>query len=42
MPAVLPWLLERANVIHQCGPANEAPLREHTRPCPRTLPGTTY
>ncbi|MEU3569178.1 UDP-N-acetylglucosamine--N-acetylmuramyl-(pentapeptide) pyrophosphoryl-undecaprenol N-acetylglucosamine transferase [Kitasatospora sp. NPDC036755] len=25
--AVLPWLLEQANVIHQCGPANEATLR---------------
>ncbi|WP_030458972.1 glycosyltransferase [Kitasatospora sp. NRRL B-11411] len=24
---VLPWLLEHANVIHQCGPANEAALR---------------
>jgi UDP-N-acetylglucosamine--N-acetylmuramyl-(pentapeptide) pyrophosphoryl-undecaprenol N-acetylglucosamine transferase len=25
--AVLPWLLEHANVVHQCGPANEAGLR---------------
>ncbi|MEU4113314.1 UDP-N-acetylglucosamine--N-acetylmuramyl-(pentapeptide) pyrophosphoryl-undecaprenol N-acetylglucosamine transferase [Kitasatospora sp. NPDC028055] len=25
--AVLPWLLEHANVIHQCGPANETALR---------------
>ncbi|MFF2327739.1 MULTISPECIES: glycosyltransferase [unclassified Streptomyces] len=25
----LPWLLERANVIHQCGPANERELRQH-------------
>lgn len=25
---VLPWLLERANVVHQCGPANEEALRE--------------
>ncbi|BBA95695.1 putative N-acetylglucosaminyl transferase [Actinacidiphila reveromycinica] len=25
----LPWLLERANVIHQCGPANVEPLRRH-------------
>ncbi|MDD1063976.1 UDP-N-acetylglucosamine--N-acetylmuramyl-(pentapeptide) pyrophosphoryl-undecaprenol N-acetylglucosamine transferase [Streptomyces cocklensis] len=26
---VLPWLLERANVIHQCGPANIDGLRRH-------------
>ncbi|HEV2635748.1 MAG TPA: UDP-N-acetylglucosamine--N-acetylmuramyl-(pentapeptide) pyrophosphoryl-undecaprenol N-acetylglucosamine transferase [Actinocrinis sp.] len=26
---ILPWLLARANVIHQCGPANLAALREH-------------
>lgn len=25
----LPWLLERANVIHQCGPDNVGELREH-------------
>lgn len=25
----LPWLLERANVIHQCGPANVVDLRRH-------------
>ncbi|WP_326666600.1 UDP-N-acetylglucosamine--N-acetylmuramyl-(pentapeptide) pyrophosphoryl-undecaprenol N-acetylglucosamine transferase [Streptomyces sp. NBC_00385] len=25
----LPWLLERANVIHQCGPANVEKLRHH-------------
>jgi UDP-N-acetylglucosamine--N-acetylmuramyl-(pentapeptide) pyrophosphoryl-undecaprenol N-acetylglucosamine transferase len=25
----LPWLLERANVIHQCGPANVDDLRRH-------------
>lgn len=25
----LPWLLERANVIHQCGPANVEELRRH-------------
>jgi UDP-N-acetylglucosamine--N-acetylmuramyl-(pentapeptide) pyrophosphoryl-undecaprenol N-acetylglucosamine transferase len=25
----LPWLLERANVIHQCGPANVDGLRRH-------------
>jgi UDP-N-acetylglucosamine--N-acetylmuramyl-(pentapeptide) pyrophosphoryl-undecaprenol N-acetylglucosamine transferase len=27
---VLPWLLERANVIHQCGPDNVDGLRQHT------------
>lgn len=25
----LPWLLERANVVHQCGPANVEGLRRH-------------
>jgi len=25
----LPWLLDRANVIHQCGPANVEDLRRH-------------
>ncbi|MFJ1754958.1 UDP-N-acetylglucosamine--N-acetylmuramyl-(pentapeptide) pyrophosphoryl-undecaprenol N-acetylglucosamine transferase [Kitasatospora sp. NPDC088134] len=24
---ILPWLLERANVVHQCGPANEEAVR---------------
>lgn len=32
---ILPWLLTRANVIHQCGPANLADLRQHVA----TLPG---
>ncbi|WP_235032011.1 UDP-N-acetylglucosamine--N-acetylmuramyl-(pentapeptide) pyrophosphoryl-undecaprenol N-acetylglucosamine transferase [Actinacidiphila yanglinensis] len=27
--AALPWLLERANVIHQCGPAHVDDLRRH-------------
>ncbi|MFC9431951.1 glycosyltransferase [Streptomyces sp. NPDC056987] len=27
---LLPWLLERANVVHQCGPDNLAALRQHT------------
>ncbi len=35
--AVLPWLLERANVIHQCGPANEAALRGHAEALPPHL-----
>ncbi|OLT29386.1 UDP-N-acetylglucosamine--N-acetylmuramyl-(pentapeptide) pyrophosphoryl-undecaprenol N-acetylglucosamine transferase [Nocardiopsis sp. CNR-923] len=28
---LLPWLLSRANVVHQCGAANLDPLREATR-----------
>ncbi|WP_036554377.1 glycosyltransferase [Nocardiopsis sp. CNT312] len=28
---LLPWLLTRANVVHQCGAANEEALREATR-----------
>lgn len=28
---LLPWLLERANVVHQCGEANVDDLREATR-----------
>ncbi|MEE1821206.1 UDP-N-acetylglucosamine--N-acetylmuramyl-(pentapeptide) pyrophosphoryl-undecaprenol N-acetylglucosamine transferase [Streptomyces sp. BE20] len=32
---VMPWLLERANVVHQCGPANVAGLE----PAVRALPG---
>lgn len=27
---VLPWLVEHANVIHQCGPDNVRELRQHT------------
>ncbi|MFJ3587604.1 UDP-N-acetylglucosamine--N-acetylmuramyl-(pentapeptide) pyrophosphoryl-undecaprenol N-acetylglucosamine transferase [Streptomyces sp. NPDC090231] len=30
----LPWLLERANVIHQCGPANVEELRHHAAGLP--------
>ncbi|MGW4803899.1 UDP-N-acetylglucosamine--N-acetylmuramyl-(pentapeptide) pyrophosphoryl-undecaprenol N-acetylglucosamine transferase [Kitasatospora sp. NPDC004272] len=37
--AVLPDLLQRANVVHQCGPANEAALREHARALPPHLAG---
>ncbi|MBM9506496.1 UDP-N-acetylglucosamine--N-acetylmuramyl-(pentapeptide) pyrophosphoryl-undecaprenol N-acetylglucosamine transferase [Actinacidiphila acididurans] len=33
----LPWLLERANVIHQCGPANVEGLRGHAAALPRVL-----
>lgn len=32
---ILPWLLSRANVIHQCGPVNLADLRSYAA----TLPG---
>ncbi|TKK86286.1 undecaprenyldiphospho-muramoylpentapeptide beta-N-acetylglucosaminyltransferase [Herbidospora galbida] len=32
--AILPWLLERANVVHQCGPAEE----EQVAAAARTLP----
>lgn len=31
---VLPWLLEHANVIHQCGPDNVSELRQHTAQLP--------
>jgi UDP-N-acetylglucosamine--N-acetylmuramyl-(pentapeptide) pyrophosphoryl-undecaprenol N-acetylglucosamine transferase len=34
---ILPWLLSRANVIHQCGPANLAGLRQQTVGLPRDL-----
>ncbi|MEU8696502.1 UDP-N-acetylglucosamine--N-acetylmuramyl-(pentapeptide) pyrophosphoryl-undecaprenol N-acetylglucosamine transferase [Streptomyces sp. NPDC048680] len=33
----LPWLLERANVVHQCGPANEEELRRHVAGLPAEL-----
>ncbi|NED92335.1 UDP-N-acetylglucosamine--N-acetylmuramyl-(pentapeptide) pyrophosphoryl-undecaprenol N-acetylglucosamine transferase [Streptomyces sp. SID11233] len=35
----LPWLLERANVIHQCGPANVEELRHHAAGLPVELVG---
>lgn len=31
---VLPWLLDHANVFHQCGPDNVAELREHAARLP--------
>ncbi|GII54267.1 UDP-N-acetylglucosamine--N-acetylmuramyl-(pentapeptide) pyrophosphoryl-undecaprenol N-acetylglucosamine transferase [Planotetraspora thailandica] len=37
--AVLPWLLSHANVIHQCGPANLAGLRERVAGLPWDLAG---
>lgn len=35
----LPWLLERANVIHQCGPSNEEELRRHAVGLPAEVAG---
>ncbi|GAB2505378.1 UDP-N-acetylglucosamine--N-acetylmuramyl-(pentapeptide) pyrophosphoryl-undecaprenol N-acetylglucosamine transferase [Nocardiopsis aegyptia] len=35
--AVLPWLLERANVVHQCGAANLEALRGHASELPADL-----
>lgn len=35
----LPWLLERANVVHQCGPDNIEELRRHAAALPPTLAG---
>ena len=37
--AILPELLHRANVVHQCGPANESALRERARALPPQLAG---
>ena len=36
---VLPWLLERANVVHQCGPANVAALEPVAAALPEELAG---
>ncbi|UWE07703.1 UDP-N-acetylglucosamine--N-acetylmuramyl-(pentapeptide) pyrophosphoryl-undecaprenol N-acetylglucosamine transferase [Actinacidiphila bryophytorum] len=38
----LPWLLERANVIHQCGPANAEALRRHATALPPELANRYY
>ncbi|WXH42537.1 UDP-N-acetylglucosamine--N-acetylmuramyl-(pentapeptide) pyrophosphoryl-undecaprenol N-acetylglucosamine transferase [Streptomyces netropsis] len=38
----LPWLLGRANVIHQCGPANVDGLRQHAAALPPELSGRYY
>jgi UDP-N-acetylglucosamine--N-acetylmuramyl-(pentapeptide) pyrophosphoryl-undecaprenol N-acetylglucosamine transferase len=35
----LPWLLERANVVHQCGRANHDALRGHAAGLPAALAG---
>ncbi|MET7640072.1 UDP-N-acetylglucosamine--N-acetylmuramyl-(pentapeptide) pyrophosphoryl-undecaprenol N-acetylglucosamine transferase [Streptomyces sp. NPDC005438] len=39
---VLPWLLERANVVHQCGPANVDTLRGHAAGLRPDLAGRYY
>ncbi|GGQ70186.1 UDP-N-acetylglucosamine--N-acetylmuramyl-(pentapeptide) pyrophosphoryl-undecaprenol N-acetylglucosamine transferase [Kitasatospora griseola] len=39
---VLPWLLERANVVHQCGPANEADLHARAARLPADLMGRYF
>ncbi|WP_373464490.1 glycosyltransferase [Streptomyces sp. V4I2] len=38
----LPWLLERANVIHQCGPDNVEELRQYAATLPAALAGRYY
>jgi len=35
----LPWLLERANMIHQCGPANVEGVSRHAAALPPVLAG---
>ncbi|MER5200733.1 UDP-N-acetylglucosamine--N-acetylmuramyl-(pentapeptide) pyrophosphoryl-undecaprenol N-acetylglucosamine transferase [Streptomyces sp. NPDC002755] len=39
---VLPWLLQRANVVHQCGPAHEEGLRMRAAGLPGELAGRYY
>lgn len=38
----LPWLLERANVVHQCGPANVEGLRASAAALPPGIGGRYY
>ncbi|MFD3503140.1 glycosyltransferase [Streptomyces sp. NPDC058678] len=38
----LPWLLERANVVHQCGPDNVEELRQYAAALPAGLAGRYY
>ncbi|WP_328876255.1 UDP-N-acetylglucosamine--N-acetylmuramyl-(pentapeptide) pyrophosphoryl-undecaprenol N-acetylglucosamine transferase [Streptomyces sp. NBC_00287] len=38
----LPWLLERANVIHQCGPDNVEGLRQYAATLPAVSAGRYY
>ncbi|WP_062651492.1 UDP-N-acetylglucosamine--N-acetylmuramyl-(pentapeptide) pyrophosphoryl-undecaprenol N-acetylglucosamine transferase [Streptomyces maremycinicus] len=39
---VLPWLLQQANVVHQCGPAHEEGLRMRAAALPGELAGRYY
>ncbi|MEV0112540.1 UDP-N-acetylglucosamine--N-acetylmuramyl-(pentapeptide) pyrophosphoryl-undecaprenol N-acetylglucosamine transferase [Streptomyces sp. NPDC050844] len=39
---VLPWLLERTNVIHQCGPSHVDGLHQHAATLPAHLAGRYY
>lgn len=39
---VLPWLLQQANVVHQCGPANVEGLRARVAGLPADLAGRYY
>jgi UDP-N-acetylglucosamine--N-acetylmuramyl-(pentapeptide) pyrophosphoryl-undecaprenol N-acetylglucosamine transferase len=39
---ILPWLLEHANVVHQCGPANVEGLRREAQDLPQTVAGRYY
>ncbi|MCG5220162.1 UDP-N-acetylglucosamine--N-acetylmuramyl-(pentapeptide) pyrophosphoryl-undecaprenol N-acetylglucosamine transferase [Streptosporangium sp. KLBMP 9127] len=39
---VLPWLLDHANVIHQCGPGNVDGLRQHAARLPVDRAGRYY
>ncbi|MEU1308140.1 UDP-N-acetylglucosamine--N-acetylmuramyl-(pentapeptide) pyrophosphoryl-undecaprenol N-acetylglucosamine transferase [Streptomyces cinnamoneus] len=40
--AALPWLLERANVVHQCGPSHTEELRQHAEALPAQLAARYY
>lgn len=39
---VLPWLLQQANVVHQCGPAHEEALKARAAALPGELAGRYY
>ncbi|MFF3968078.1 glycosyltransferase [Streptomyces griseorubiginosus] len=42
MAEILPWLLEQANVIHQCGPDHFAALRQRAAALPAESAGRYY
>lgn len=42
MHGILPWVLERANVVHQCGPANVQQLRHTAAALPEDLAGRYF